>query len=321
MRHPDSLSAAEPLPADTDGTRTAELVKALLERIHYTKDRNIPTPVEGMWTSYFCSIDGDPCKCHLYTPAVTVMVSGRKRSIIGTRVYEYGAGDIFVTALDMPATWSVLEASEETPLAAVSVPLEREIIRELLPLIPPCPGSGCAECALIAKSDPQILDAFLRLLAIAGGTTEAKVLAPMIVREIHWRALSGVWGESLRRFFTSDSQSARIDSAVQWIRENFTEAFTVEELADRVHMAPSTFYRHFRAVTSLSPLQYQKQMRLHEARRLMLVKDLDAAHAAYSVGYASATQFSREFRRLFGQSPKQSLDGLRAGNVAAGPIL
>lgn len=306
----------ENLPSGPDAA-SVHLAGELCARLQALAERPAEAmPVPGLTVSCRRGTDGGPCSCLLYRPSVTVIASGRKRSIVGERVYEYGAGDVFVTALDMPATWQVLEASDSVPFAAVSVPLEREILREFMPMVPPCPGSDCPQAALTGRSDTGILDAFLRLVRLEPGV-DAEVLGPLIVREIHWRVLSGIWGEGLRRFFTSDSQSARIDSAVQWLRENFREPPTVEALAERVHMAPSTFYRHFRAVTSLSPLQYQKQLRLHEARRLMLVRNLDAASAAYSVGYVSPTQFSREFRRLFGQSPRKSMAGFRESAPAA----
>ena len=128
-----------------------------------------------------------------------------------------------------------------------------------------------------------------------------------LLREIHFRALLGPQGPALAAAFTQDSQSNRIGQTIDWIKANVTASMSIEEMADRAHMAPSTFHRHFKAVTSLSPLQYHKRLKLHEAQRLMLVKNFDASQAAYAVGYASATQFSRDYKKLFGTPPKKSV--------------
>lgn len=243
----------------------------------------------------------------VYRRSLGVMLSGRKRSIVGNRVYEYGAGDMLYTIMDMPAMWQVVGATKEHPFIAVSVELDEEVLRELIPRVRL--GSRCTNMQAIGleRSDPELLEVFLRLLQLLDRPDEIEVMAPMLLREIHFRALLGPQGPALAAAFTQDSQSNRIGQTIDWIKANVTASVSIEEMADRAHMAPSTFHRHFKAVTSLSPLQYHKRLKLHEAQRLMLVKNFDASQAAYAVGYTSATQFSRDYKKLFGTPPKKSV--------------
>lgn len=270
--------------------------------------------------------------CAVYDRAIGLMVSGRKCSVIGNRRYEYGRGDILITTVDMPALWQVLEASEARPFMAVSVRLSEEILRDLTSSVEV--SSDSAEAAREEKTDdltdenvipdtdtahvaaasltvtpPEMVDAYLRLVKLLEAPEEERrQIAPLLIREIHYRALKSASGPALVQLFSRDSRANRISRAVEWLRENFRDPLSVTELADKVHMAPSTFHRHFKAVTSLSPLQYHKRLRLHEARRLMMVEHVDAASAGFAVGYMSPTQFSREYKRLFGALPKRSLE-------------
>lgn len=264
------------------------------------------------------------CSCAVYDRAIGLMVSGRKSSVIGNRRYEYGRGDTLITTVDMPALWQVLEADEAHPFMAVSVRLSEEIFRDLTSTVAPLQsesGSGTADnleddpnparvaAASLSVTPPEMVDAYLRLVKLLEATEEERrEIAPLLIREIHYRALKSASGPALMQLFSRDSRANRISRAVDWLRENFREPLSVTELADKVHMAPSTFHRHFKAVTSLSPLQYHKRLRLHEARRLMMVEHADAASAGYAVGYVSPTQFSREYKRLFGAPPKRSLE-------------
>ena len=268
--------------------------------------------------------------CAVYDRAIGLMVSGRKCSVIGNRRYEYGRGDILITTIDMPALWQVLEATEAQPFMAVTVRLSEEILRDLtssVELTSNSAGDASKEhadaltevnvptdparvaAASLTVTPPEMVDAYLRLVKLLEAPEEERrEIAPLLIREIHYRALKSASGPALVQLFSRDSRANRISRAVYWLRENFREPLSVTELADKVHMAPSTFHRHFKAVTSLSPLQYHKRLRLHEARRLMMVEHADAATAGYAVGYVSPTQFSREYKRLFGAPPKRSLE-------------
>ena len=281
------------------------------------------TTIPGLTVSVHEHVNA--CSCAVYDRAIGLMVSGRKSSVIGNRRYEYGRSDTLITTVDMPALWQVLEADEAHPFMAVSVHLSEEIFRDLTSTVAPSfhseSGSGTAEnfegdpdpahvaAASLTVTPPEMVDAYLRLVKLLEATEEERrEIAPLLIREIHYRALKSASGPALMQLFSRDSRANRISRAVDWLRENFREPLSVTELADKVHMAPSTFHRHFKAVTSLSPLQYHKRLRLHEARRLMMVEHADAASAGYAVGYVSPTQFSREYKRLFGAPPKRSLE-------------
>lgn len=307
----DSDSAAFPPSLNTEAL-TKSLLNTALSRRNDPALASMPgQPIVAY------RVQAGETGCAIYRPSAGVILAGRKRSIIGERVYEYGAGDLLVTALDMPAVWQVLDASPEHPFIAVSLGISDELIRELLPSVPVRPGGDDAQAAYRCRTDPDLLDAYQRLLHLSDRPADIPVVAPMIVREIHWRLLCGPWGECLRRLFTADTLTNRITKAVAWLQENFREPLEVDRLASYVHMAPSTFYRHFKVVTSLSPLQYQKQLRLNEARRLMIATGADAATAAYGVGYVSATQFSRDYKRHFGAPPRASVSGILRGTIRA----
>lgn len=163
----------------------------------------------------------------------------------------------------------------------------------------------------VAEVDPDVLDAFLRLAELNEKPEQIPVLAPMIIREIHYRLLIGPQGERLRMVNTLGTQSNQIAKSITWLRDNYREPLQVDKLARKLNMATSTFHKHFRQVTSLSPLQYQKRLRLYEAQRLMLSENEDAAVAALAVGYESPTQFNREYKRLFGEPPHRHVSRLK----------
>jgi transcriptional regulator GlxA family with amidase domain len=155
--------------------------------------------------------------------------------------------------------------------------------------------------------DAEMLDALLRLVAVLDRPDEAPVLGPMIVKEIHFRLLLGPNGSHLRSLHSYGTQKSHVALAVGWLRMNFKEPFRVEELAEKVHMSPSTFHRHFKEITSLSPVQFQKRLRLHEAQRLMLAEDFGIAEVCDAVGYENVAQFTREYKRLFGEPPRRDV--------------
>ncbi len=244
-------------------------------------------------------------------PIVGVIVQGFKRSVIGSEEFRYGEKHCLVAGVDMPSSSSIIAASPERPFLAVSLCLDKVLITRLAaetPL-PPDRGPDAPKGISIAEVDPDVLDAFLRLVELLEKPTQIPVLAPMIIREIHYRLLIGPQGGHLRRLNTLGTQSNQIAQAITWLRENYKEQFQVDELARKVHMATSTFHRHFKEVTTLSPLQFHKRLRLFEAQRLMLAESENATSAGLAVGYESPTQFNREYKRLFGEPPHR--DALR----------
>ena len=163
----------------------------------------------------------------------------------------------------------------------------------------------------IAETDEALLDAFYRLISLLDRPERQKIMAPMIINDIHYLLLTSPLGDILRSVNTKGSRNNQIADAIAWLKENYRQPLKIEELAHKFNMAESSFYRHFSKVTSLSPLQYQKRLRLYEAQRLMLSENLDAANAAYEVGYESASQFNREYKRMFGMPPKTNVNRMK----------
>ncbi|WP_164886910.1 AraC family transcriptional regulator [Piscinibacter defluvii] len=261
--------------------------------------------------------------CAIYEPLVALVVQGSKRVSFGDETYRYDPQRYFVTPLELPGRSVVLEATPERPFLSLALRLD---LREIATLVlegvappPPAPGAGRRAMATGAVDAP-LLDAFDRLLALLDQPQHAPVLAPLIRREITYRLLTGEAGWRLRQIAAVDSQGHQVSRAISLLRARFAEPLRVEDLAREALMSASSFHHHFKALTGMSPLQFQKQLRLGEARRLMLVEDLDASTAAYRVGYESASQFSREYARQFGAPPMRDIAALRLrgeGAVAA----
>src|SRR5208337_180744 len=259
--------------------RTNNLLKEkLLRWMPGTGD--YPTAIEG-FTIFRRDEANQPENC-FYKPLVAVIVQGFKRSIIGSEEYRYGENHCLVTGVDIPSVNYVTVASPEHPFLGLSLSLDKLLTTQLAAEIPPSSrlGNGSYKGMAVAEVDPDVLDAFLRLAELLEKPEQIRILAPMIVREIHYRLLIGPQGEHLRMVNTLGTQSNQIAKTITWLRDNYKEPLQVDELARKVNMATSTFHRHFREVTTLSPLQFQKRLRLYEAQRLMLAEDEDAALAA-----------------------------------------
>lgn len=245
-----------------------------------------------------------------YKPIVGLTLQGAKRTVIGNREYRYGAGNCIVTGVDMPSINYITDASAERPYLVVSLYLDLHLVSQLAPQVPARAGNADGN-SVVAPTDPEVLGAFLRLVELEEKPEQIPVLAPLIVREIHFRLLTGPQGNLLRAISTHGTQSNRIAQAINWIRNNFKNDLEVESLAGQVHMSPPTFRKHFKLVTSMSPTEYHKRLRLYEAQRLMLEENSDAINACYAVGYESAGQFNREYKRLFGDPPQRNVSRLR----------
>ncbi|MDR1175281.1 MAG: AraC family transcriptional regulator [Treponema sp.] len=257
-----------------------------------------------------------------YSPMVILLVQGKKLSIIGTEEVVWGKNKYMLIGADLPSGGRILTATPKKPFLKIIMRLDTSILLELLAEIPfpatertgeTAPRQGIA----VVDTDPYLLDAFLRLTELLKpelkSTAEHTVLAPLIIRELHYRLLQGPLGSRLRMIHTQGSKNYQIAQAILWLKNNYTKPLHINELAKLVSMAPSTFMRQFLQLTTISPLQYQKRLRLHEAQQLMLTERIDAAHAAYSVGYESMNQFNREYKRLFGEPPKKNIKRLLAG--------
>jgi AraC-like DNA-binding protein len=252
------------------------------------------------------SNEGENC---VYSPVVAVVIQGAKRSVIGNGEYQYGEDYCLIAGVDMPGISMVTKASKEKPLLSFSLVLDRHLIAQLLAETGNASGNNDPYTAVsLEKVQPDVLGAFGRLVDTIEKPEQMVILAPMIIREIHYRVLTGPQGGVLRTFGAIGTQGSRIAEAISWLRKNYAEPFSAGELANKVHMSLPTFNRYFRQVTSISPLQFQKRLRLLEAQRLMVAQGEDASRAAFAVGYESVTQFNREYKRFFGFPPRQDVN-------------
>lgn len=274
-------------------------------------DHDCPTPIaklgffrrEAPARPHFCMVE----------PSILLVVQGAKRMVIGSDTYRYDRSNFLITSLNLPAQSEVIEASARQPCLGLMLQLDLRLLAELIAqgnLPPPqirADGTGMA----LGAMTPGLLEPFVRLLALLDEPDAIPVLAPLIQREIHYRLLASDQAARLRQIASVDSHGHRIAKAIGWLQQHYRLPLRIDELAARVQMSPPTFHQHFRQLTAMSPLQYQKWLRLNEAKRLMLYEHRDAASTAFQVGYESPSQFSREYRRLFGAPPKQDIAALR----------
>ena len=244
-----------------------------------------------------------------YTPMIALVVQGFKSSMIGDHEANYGELHCVTVGIDMPGVFHITDASPQAPFLSLSVKLDRRIITQLITEVPSIVTAQEGEVTpiVVDEAGKDLLQVFSRLVELLDTPSRIPVLAPMIIREIHYYLLCGSQGKCLRLFNTNGTQANQIAQAISWLRENYTSPLRMEELARYVNMAPSTFNRHFKEVTSLSPLQFQKRLRLYEAERLMLLEGKDAGTAALMVGYESGSQFNREYKRQFGAPPRKDI--------------
>lgn len=275
-----------------------------------------PTAVKGL--AFHRYERGEDPKPHFFRPVIIVVAQGKKWVRIGAEEYRYGENACFIAGVDMPAASCVMEASTEKPYLSLSLDLDAGLIASLASGMPPAANpSGASQGAVIQEVEPDLLDAFARLAELSDKPDQIPVMEELLLREIHFRLLAGPFGNALRALNAFGTQAGQITRAIAWLKENFKETLPVEALAARSNMAPSTFHKYFKEITTLSPLQYQKRLRLDEARRLMLTDGYDVTRAALAVGYESATQFNREYKRLFGEPPRRNIAHIR-NTVRAG---
>lgn len=284
---------------------SAQLKKAALKRL--ATPGYYATDIAGFYMNRVD--DGARSEKCIYKPKVILMLQGAKKAVVGSEETVYRENQCLVPGVDVPGTSYVVQASPQKPLITVSLDLDIGVITQMLSEMPleKINGEGLCKGLAAADADEGMMGAFLRLIELLDKKDEIPVLAPITIREIYSRLLISPMGRHVRQFCTIGTQSNQITRAVKWLKENFSRPFQIGDLAKYVNMAPSTFHRHFRKVTSVSPIQYQKNLRLHEAKRLMIAENQTVAGAAYAVGYESPTQFSREYKRLFGISPKQDV--------------
>lgn len=275
------------------------------------------TEVPGLML-YRCTGPTVPSPC-TYEPSLLLIAQGRKRVDLGSANYVFGQSRFLLTSLELPVVSQVITASEEAPYLAFFLKLDISAVRDILnteEVHVPEASSGARGMA-IGETTVELVNACSRLLDLLDAPQDIPFFGKLVQREIIYRLLQGTQGQRLRAMATLGDQSHRTAKAVAWLRANYQKPLRVEQLATIAGMSRSTLHHHFRALTAMSPLQFQKQLRLRAARQHMLTNDLDAASAAFEVGYESASQFNREYRRFFGQPPIRDIKALRDGKVVA----
>lgn len=267
--------------------------------------RAIVMRAENRWTDTgiprVAMVRAQVCADQVYQPMLHLVLQGAKTLSIGDKLLNYPSASYFLVPVDVPATGQIRQAGPGRPYLAISLALDPEVIAGLLTGDSAAPTR--AACFSSVPAEDEMLDAWLRMLRLIDRPHEAAVLAPMIEREILFRALQGPLGGMLRDMARPDGRLAQIRQAIHWIRTHYTEAFRVEQIAALAGMSVAAFYRHFKAITAMTPIQYQKRLRLLRARWLLLFEPRDAASIAFAVGYESASQFNREYARMFGLPP------------------
>jgi AraC-like DNA-binding protein len=249
----------------------------------------------------------------VYQPILAIVVQGQKEVLLDEQRYQYGAGQYLVVSVDLPLSSFVAQATPNKPYLGLKLNLDPMQLCDLVAQMSSSLGKkeNSVRGISVSKVDAEAIECALRLVKLLDTPQHIPMLAPLIIRELYYRLLIGEQGEAVRQIATSGSNMQRIARAIKLIEAEFAQPMRIEDLARRVSMSTSSFHQHFKQVTSMSPLQYQKQLRLLEARRLMLAENADAAYAAYRVGYESPSQFSREYSRLFGAPPMRDIERLR----------
>ena len=302
------LSGNQPANAATE---TLKRVKAKFHSL-LPEDGYLETKIPGMHLYRKSSLS--TCTSTQYEPALLLFVGGEKQIDVGNRQMICSEGTLLLTSVDLPATSQITKATAEDPVLCLAFRLDMPMVREILATqdLSGAPQASTSPRGMtLSRATAEVLAAFERLLDVLTTPEHIDFLGDLIQREILYRLLLGAEGRHLRAIATLGEQSNRTARAVAWLRDNYSKPLRVEELASLAQMGVSTFHHHFRTLTSMSPLQYQKQLRLHVARERMLTEGLDASSAAYEVGYESPSQFNREYRRFFGQPPMRDVKARR----------
>jgi len=277
------------------------------------KANQFDTPIPGLRLSRWCA--PTPPTSYTHNPSICLIAQGKKRVILGEESFVYDANHFLISSVDLPIIANIMEATETEPYLGVIMELDLPEISQLIvdsELSFNHDKTAPIGIAVGELSEP-LLNAFIRLMALLEDPGSIKVLAPVVKREIFYRLLTSEQGVRLNQIVSAGSHSNQIAKAIGWLKNNFVKPLSVGDLASYTGMSKSAFYTHFRSMTSMTPLQFQKKLRLNEARRLMLTENLDAMATTFKVGYESPSQFSREYSRMFGAPPATDIKALRAG--------
>jgi AraC-like DNA-binding protein len=290
-----------------EGMRINELASILAR--HATSDGVVGTAIPQL--EVIRDSGGNGTSHLVHEPSFCIIASARKIVDIMDERLTYVPGQYLVATVAMPTSPCVVDATPEAPYYCLKLDLDTSVLADLLLREPELAKGGTSRGLFVGDADAGLVDAVVRLAGLLDSPRDIDVMAPLTIREIYYRLLRGKEGARIAQIAMADSHTKRIARAVSWLRENFAEPLKVTELARLVHMSPSSFHEHFRGVTAMSPLQFQKQLRLVEARRLLMSTPDDAATIAHNVGYESPSQFSREYARAFGEPPARSRVSLR----------
>jgi AraC-like DNA-binding protein len=293
--------------------------KALARRIaaRASSEGENPTAIPGL--ALFRRTAPSPCYRATYEPSLTVFLQGRKLVNLGGTEYLCDRSSFLLSSIDVPVQSQIVEASEAVPLLSMYLRLDMPTVRDVLSRedLPELEASSQRRGVAVGETTPGLLSACTRLVDLLETPEDIPFLNPLIQREIVYRILRSPQGERLRAIATRGDLSNRTARAIAWLKANYTRPLRMEELAAVSRMGVSTLHHQFRALTAISPLQYQKQLRLQAARQRMVMDGIDASSAAYEVGYESVSQFSREYSRFFGQPPLRDVKALREGKALA----
>lgn len=252
-------------------------------------------------------VRAEACSDQVYEPMLHFVLQGSKSLSVGDQLLHFEPASYFLVPVDVPAIGQVRSKKPGSPYLAISLALDPLVVASTLSDLPEPGSSEQAPGFSVSAATPELIDAWLRMMRLVDHPDDAAVLAPMIEREILFRVLQGPQGDMLRQIAHAESRLSQIRRSVDWIRAHYAEPLRVEPLADMTGMSVAAFYRHFRSVTAMTPIQYQKRLRLLMARRMLLFESRGAAAIAFSVGYESASQFSREYARMFGMPPVRDM--------------
>jgi AraC-like DNA-binding protein len=274
---------------------------------------------EGSWPtawpalSFFRADEPGDRSCALYEPCLGLLLQGHKHILLGEDRFEQENGHYLISSIDVPVSAQVMRASRQEPCLCLTLRLDPVRIGEWLSEMKlPKSSSATARGLALSPVTAEILDSLLRLIRLLETPQDLPLLAPLIERELIYRLLTGEQGARLAQIVTAGGQGQQIARAIQWLKQHYNKPLRISDLASMVNMSASSLHHHFREITAMSPLQYQKVLRLHEARRLLLTEGCDVATAAHRVGYESPSQFSREYSRHHGAPPLRDVNRLRA---------
>ncbi|OOQ70257.1 AraC family transcriptional regulator [Vibrio parahaemolyticus] len=303
------MSDSSPTSLPSRAFATQKLAK-LIDR--WTGNANqYDTPISGLRFSRWTT--PTPPTSYTHNPSICLIAQGRKRVLLGEESFIYDANHFLISSVDLPIIANIIEASEEQPYLGLIMELDLTEISQLIvdSELAFAQYKEAQKGIAVGELSESLLDAFVRLAELLDEGQNIKILAPIIKREIFYRLLMSEQGTRLHQIVTAGSHSHQIAKAIDWLKNNFVKPLSVGDLASYTGMSKSSFYTHFRSMTSMTPLQFQKKLRLSEARRLMQTENLDAMAATFKVGYESPSQFSREYSRLFGAPPSKDIKSLR----------